>query len=263
MIPKKHDDFVKNAVDILKADPRVVGVTLGGSYITDEMDEYSDVDLVIAIEPTSHEAVMDERMEIAEKLGTLLAAFTGEHVGEPRLIICLYGPELLHVDLKFISIDDIAHRVEDPHILWQKGSCISEAFKTETATFPTPDLQWIEDRFWIWVHYGAVKIGRGEIFETIDFISYLRQVLIGPLIHMKEGNQPRGVRKIELNAPSYFAQLKETIPSYSKESCLKSTKAVAQLYLELREHFATTDFIKREEAQKYSIEYLDYIASQI
>lgn len=263
MIPKKHDDFVKNAVDILKADPRVVGVTLGGSYITDEMDEYSDVDLVVAIEPTSHKAVMDERMEIAEKLGTLLAAFTGEHVGEPRLIICLYGPELLHVDLKFISIDDIAHRVEDPHILWQKNSCISDAFKTEAAKFPTPDLQWIEDRFWIWIHYGTVKIGRGEIFETIDFISYLRQVVLGPLIQMKVGNQPRGVRKIELNAPSYFVQLKETIPSYSKDSCLKSTKAVVKLYLELREHFITADFIKREEAHKYSIEYLDYIASQI
>lgn len=263
MMPKKHKDFVKNAVDILKADPRVVGVTLGGSYITDEMDEYSDVDLVIAIKPASHKAVMDERMEIAEKLGTLLAAFTGEHVGEPRLIICLYGPELLHVDLKFISIDDIAHRVEDPHILWQKNSCISAAFKTEAAKFPTPDLQWIEDRFWIWIHYGAVKIGRGEIFETIDFISYLRQVVIGPLIQMKEGNQPRGVRKIELNAPCYFTQLKETIPSYSIESCLKSTKAIVQLYLELREHFATPDLIKREEAQKYSIEYLDYIANQI
>ncbi|NRS94850.1 hypothetical protein DFH40_002566 [Clostridium beijerinckii] len=47
---------------------------------------------------------MNERIKIAESLGTLLSAFTGEHVGEPRLLICLCEPELLHVDLKFVSI---------------------------------------------------------------------------------------------------------------------------------------------------------------
>jgi hypothetical protein len=31
----------------------------------------------------------------------LLVGFTGEHVGEPRVLICLYGPPVLHVDLKF------------------------------------------------------------------------------------------------------------------------------------------------------------------
>ncbi len=72
---------------------------------------------------------MNERIKIAANLGTLLSAFTGEHVGEPRLLICLYGPELLHVDLKFVSINDIAHRVKDPVILWERGNCVSEALK--------------------------------------------------------------------------------------------------------------------------------------
>ncbi|MER7057532.1 MULTISPECIES: hypothetical protein [unclassified Streptomyces] len=34
-----------------------------------------------------------------------------------------------------------------------------------------PDLQWIEDRFWIWVHYGATKLGRGELFEVNGFLA--------------------------------------------------------------------------------------------
>ena len=47
---------------------------------------------------------MAQRKVLAGTLGHLLHAFTGEHVGEPRLLICLYGPELLHVDLKFMDL---------------------------------------------------------------------------------------------------------------------------------------------------------------
>lgn len=50
--------------------------------------------------------------ELAGTLGHLLHAFTGEHVGEPRLLICLYGPELLHVDLKFVTLEMLTQRVE-------------------------------------------------------------------------------------------------------------------------------------------------------
>ena len=50
-----------------------------------------------------YDEIMAQRMAFAGTLGHLLHAFTGEHVGEPRLLICLFGPELLHVDLKFIT----------------------------------------------------------------------------------------------------------------------------------------------------------------
>lgn len=260
MIPKNHKSFIDSAIKILKNDLRIVGVATGGSYITNEMDEYSDVDLIIGIDANSYENVMNERHEIAEKLGTLLSAFTGEHVGETRLLICLYGPELLHVDLKFVSINDISQRVEEPYILWQRDNCISEALKLANAKFPIPSLQWIEDRFWVWVHYGATKIGRGEIFETIDFISSLRQMVIGPLILMKNGKLPKGVRKIEIYAPDSVPLLKETIPSYSIESCIKSLNIIIQMYLELREYFVIEGFVKRVEAEKHSMDYLNKIS---
>jgi hypothetical protein len=55
-------------------------------------------------------------------MGNLLAAFTGEHVGEPRLLICLFADPLMHVDLKFISLGQLSSRVEDPVILWERGT---------------------------------------------------------------------------------------------------------------------------------------------
>jgi len=259
MIPINHKSFIDNSIKVLKDDSRIVGVAAGGSYIANEMDEYSDIDFIIAVDSNYYEEVMNERLKIAADLGALLSAFTGEHVGEPRLLICLYGPELLHVDLKFVSINDIAHRVENPVILWERSNCVSEALKEYDAKFPIPDLQWIEDRFWVWIHYGATKIGRGEIFETIEFISSLRQMVIGPLILMKNGELPRGVRKIEFVAPESISLLKDTIPSYSIESCIKSLKVIIQMYLKLRECFITEDFIKRVEAEKCSINYLKKI----
>lgn len=256
LIPKIHQDFINKSIKIFQNDFRIEGIAAGGSYITNSMDEFSDIDLVIAIESNHYEEVMEERSKIAEKLGSLLSSFTGEHVGEPRLLICLYGPPLLHVDLKFVSIEDIALRVEDPIVLWERDNSISKALKLGEAKFPMPNLQWIEDRFWVWVHYGTTKIGRREIFETIEFISFLRQVVIGPLLLIKNGKLPRGVRKIEVDAPNEVPLLLETIPSHDVQSCGKALQTIIELYLALREAFATDNLIKHSEAEKHSKEYL-------
>lgn len=263
MIPELHKDFINHSMQIFQNDLRIIGIAAGGSYITDNMDEYSDIDLVIAVEPRYFEQIMGERYEFAEKLGNLLSAFTGEHVGEPRLLICLYGPPLLHVDLKFVSLTDISYRVEDPVILWQRDNLLSKQFEFGKAKFPIPDLQWIEDRFWVWVHYGATKIGRGEIFEAIEFISFLRQTVIGPLLLMKNGKLPRGVRKIELDASDCLPLLIETIPNHDALECANSLQVIIEFYESLCEYYATQDLIKHSDAQKYSKEYLSEIIASI
>ncbi|MCE2724605.1 MAG: nucleotidyltransferase domain-containing protein [bacterium] len=111
-----HSTFLARALRLLQADQRFVGVAAAGSFANGMMDEFSDLDLVIAVEPTDAEAVSVERHTIAAGLGPLVAAFTGEHVGEPRVLICLYdgdeGGSPLHVDLKFVSLPEIANRVD-------------------------------------------------------------------------------------------------------------------------------------------------------
>jgi predicted nucleotidyltransferase len=102
-LPAIHAAFLKEALPRLQADERIVAVAAGGAFLTGGMDEYSDLDLVIAVSPSAVPQVRQERHQIASTLGSLLTAFAGGHVGEPRLLICLYGPPLLHVDLKFIQ----------------------------------------------------------------------------------------------------------------------------------------------------------------
>jgi predicted nucleotidyltransferase len=92
MIQDIHKKFLEHAISILKKDSRILGVTVGGSYITQTMDEYSDLDLTITITNEHYQEVINDRISIAESVGELLSGFTGEHVGEPRLLICYTVP---------------------------------------------------------------------------------------------------------------------------------------------------------------------------
>ncbi|HVX42383.1 MAG TPA: nucleotidyltransferase domain-containing protein [Mycobacteriales bacterium] len=170
----------------LAEDDRVVGVTAGGSAVTGTMDEYSDLDLVVVCRPGAGAAVRAGIADVAAAAGPLLASFTGEHVGEPRLTIALYGPPALHVDLKTIEVADLSERVEDGVILWERADDLRTAMAASPARWPDPDPQWIEDRFWVWVHYGATKIARGEFFECLDALSLLRSAALGPLIAVRK-----------------------------------------------------------------------------
>ena len=88
-VPEPHRLFLER-IEQLKSDNRIMGVAVGGSLLDDLMDEFSDLDLVIAVDPTQYSSVMNERYDIVASLGHLLSGFTGEHVGEPHVFICLY-----------------------------------------------------------------------------------------------------------------------------------------------------------------------------
>ncbi|WP_341677064.1 hypothetical protein [Niveibacterium sp. SC-1] len=233
-MPPPHRDFLLQAVPRLEAEASLVGVALGGSGLAGQMDEFSDLDLVVVTEDSAHAAWMEGRQALAARLGKLLVAFTGEHVGEPRLLICLYaGP--LHVDLKFVAESDLAPRVEQPRILWQRGERLTQAYARDGARFPAPDPQWMEDRFWVWVHYCAAKIGRGELFEAIDCLDFIRVQVLGPLLLQAAGRRPTGVRKIERYRPDAVPALAATVARHDAADCLRALEATVAQYRALRE----------------------------
>jgi hypothetical protein len=260
-LPAAHHVFLHRMTGVLQADQRIVAVAAAGSYLFDTMDEYSDLDLVIVVEPAAYGAVMEQRHAIAASLGTLLAAFTGEHVGEPRLLICLYGAPMLHADLKFISLDDAAARVEDPAILWDRDGRYGAAMQAAAAHYPAPSPDWLEARFWIWIHYGAGKIGRGELFEAIDFIAFLRGTVLGPLALQRAGARPQGVRKLELAVPDFAAELRATIAPYDAAGCIQALRACVALYKDLRD--LAGGFAPDAAAEKAVMAYVDAIEAKI
>lgn len=265
-IPTAHATFLGRALPLLIADRRLIGVAAAGSFVTGTMDEFSDLDLVIAVAPSAEAAVSSERHRIAAGLGPLVAAFTGEHVGEPRVLICLYDGDgvspPLHVDLKFVSLPDVATRVDDPVVLWERDGQLTRALQTGEARYPAPELTWIEDRFWVWIHYAAAKVGRGELFEAVDFLSFLRAQVLGPLTLVEAGAQPCGVRRVETAAPSRAAELRATVAPYDPAGCVRCLYAAADLYRSLRRSLGSGRVVPNQAGERTAMAYLDEMAGR-
>jgi len=251
-------EFAEQVTIILKGNDNVIGLAAAGSWLTNELDEYSDLDLVLV----TKEIIGGDKERMlyhADQFGNLLSAFTGEHVGESRLLICLYDNPLLHVDIKFLTLEEFEIRVENPVILLDKDNQLQNVMDKTQAKFPMPDLQWIEDRFWTWVHYALLKIGRGEYFETLDFFSFMRMVVIGPLLHLRNNNLPKGVRKVEtqLSLPD-FDLLNGTLSTNEKTSLLLALENIIKLYQSLRKELYKTDIILNK-AEASVLEYYQKI----
>ncbi len=233
--PPPHRDFLHRAVHVLSRDDRIAGVAVAGSLAEGNADEWSDVDLVIAVEPDSHQSVMDERHHIAAGLGELAAAFTGEHVGDPRLLVCLYDNPALHVDLKFVPLPDAVPVVDNPVVLWARDDRLEAVLRQRVGAYPFPNRQWIEDRFWIWIHYLAGKIARGEQFEAMEGLSFLRVTVLAPLGLANAGTSSSGVRRLEEKSPELATALAATVPDYDRDSLWTALDAAVTLYQRLRD----------------------------
>jgi hypothetical protein len=255
--------LLRQIVAGIRQNPALVGLAAGGSFRSGRMDEYSDLDLVVVVEPAAAQEVRGKRAALAAALGPLLASFTGEHVGESRLLVCLYGPPPVHVDLKFVTPDDLAVRVETPTVLWDRDGRVRIALAAGTAVWPAPDPQWIEDRFWIWVHYVAAKIARGELFEALDCIAFLRGQVLGPLALKEASVQPSGVRHVEKMAAARARQMQETVARYDARDLVSSVRAAVALYRELRDDAGVEGLQRRSDAEEAAVDYLDSVARRL
>jgi predicted nucleotidyltransferase len=260
LIQKKFADRV---VEIIKNDKNVIGVALGGSMITNEIDEFSDLDIVLV---TANKISVDKEkmLTYANRFGSLLTAFTGEHVGDTRVLICLYDKPLLHVDIKFLTLQEFHTRVENPLILFDTKNQLLNVINSTKAEHSFPGYQWIEDRFWCWIHYEAVKLGREEYFEALNFLGFLREIALSPLLQIRNKNLPKGLRRVEkiLSGPD-LEKLKSTIAKYELTSIFESLNNAINIYRELRRDLYPSDIKLKTEAEKKCIEYLRQIKKVI
>ena len=239
--------FADRMVSILKSDPRFIGLLVGGSFSKGDIDDYSDLDLVLVVEEDHYSRVMATRHDFAASLGHLLYAFTGEHVGEPRLLICLYADPLMHVDLKFVTLDELDKRIEEPLVLWHRDDRIPQRLPYTIPRWPSRESEWFEEWFWVWVHYTAAKLGRGELLETHVALAQIRLLVLGPMAARRIGNEQRGLRRLEMLAPEISRQLATTVGDYSAAGCATALHHTIMIYRDFR-----TDALPRN--QKYDAE---------
>jgi hypothetical protein len=256
--PELHTAFVARALPRLADDLRILAVAAGGSWGTPAMDEYSDIDLIVAVEPAQLAVVVRDAAVIAAALGPLLVSFPGDHLGSPHLLIGLYGPPLLHVDFKFLSVVEAAREIGKSSVLWEREGALTRVLPaTPPVGSPPPDLQWIEDRVWVWLHYGATKAARGEVFEAIDALAYIRARVLGPLVLAMHNRPPHGVRRVEAVAGADMPLLLATLTGHDARGCLGGLRAAADLYRRLRESYAPATLIRRTAAEDAAVTYVE------
>ncbi|GAB3804315.1 aminoglycoside 6-adenylyltransferase [Spirosoma humi] len=249
--------FIDKAVLVCQQDPEAIGLAAGGSWISGEVDAYSDLDLVLV---TSRQIAPDvsHMRDYASRFGTMLASFRGDHVGEPRLLISLYESPLLHVDIKFLTPVEFYERVENPVVLWERERLLTTIIQHSTASYPPVDFQATEDRFWIWIHYAALKVGRGEYIEATDFLAFVRNAVLGPLLHLKNGGLPRGVRRAETVFDAVdLMRLRKTVATPDRDALLLSLTEAMNLYEDLRDALAPASLSKNRAAQRAVTQYLN------
>ncbi|WP_443750820.1 nucleotidyltransferase domain-containing protein [Asticcacaulis solisilvae] len=235
VLPAYHQAFVDRLCAAIPADGRIDALLAGGSLVHGGVDEQSDIDIVVVVRDDAYAGLMEAREAFAAKHGVLLSAFTGEHVGEPRLLICLYGPPLLHVDFKFVVAGDLASMVERPLVLWARDeTAITARLDAARIAWPDRDADWFEARAWVWLHYGAAKVLRGELHEALSLLSFFQMQVLGPMLHRRAGRSQRGTRRIEAYGLDPEGLLQSTIAGHDARAIRAALLASADVYLLLR-----------------------------
>ena len=260
-LPEPQRDFVDAVLPRIESDPRIVGVAIAGSIAAGHADVYSDVDLVIAVTDDAFEEVMAERLDLIRAWTSLIVGFTGEHVGEPRLIVTLSGPPLLHVDYKFVRLSDFVQRIDDPLIVSDRTGALTDAVAAHPAERSAIDLQWIEDRFWVWVHYGSTKLGRGELFEVLSVLSDLRVLVLAPLAALRAGERSRGVRRLEALCSVDAEALEATVGAYDSAALGNALVACVELYRDWMGGLGAAVH-RQSDAERFATAYLHDVIAQ-
>ncbi len=105
-----------------------------------------------------------------------------------------------------------------------------------------------------------LKTGRGEYFEVYDGFGFLRRVIFGPLLHIKNKNLPRGVRRVETSLhKDDLNDLISTNADYDRQSLLAALKNCVKLYRKLRTELYDDKVIQNKKAEQKVIEYFDEI----
>jgi predicted nucleotidyltransferase len=226
LLPDAHQSFLNGALPVLQSDARVQAVVVSGSAVTGGVDVWSDLDLVVLVEDAAEAALTGEHFAIVERMGTLLQAFRADHLGEPRLLICLYDTPLLHVDVKFLAYKDVHTLRYAAEVLWARSVRPDLPGPGAAREF---NVQWCADRLPGWAHYLGIKIGRGELFEALNSLDFLRTRVLAPLIALEAGTPPRGLRRLEETKSPRLASLARTTCAYDRAAIAAASGEAIEL----------------------------------
>jgi len=233
--------------------PGVIGLVVSGSLATGTADAYSDLDLKIVTSDKLHDEAVEHRDELVEAVGVPVARFTAEHVGHPDMLIVLYD-DLIHIDFYPVRLGDLSAKNGGmpSWVIWSQDDDIAVALGGP-ADAAGVDLSWIEARMWTWVWYTHSKILRGELYEALDALQYLRGNVLFALLAETSGVRPYGSRRAEQHVGELGPLFARTVPALERDAVLDALRATVELYQRLADPLLEQRGVERDEDARAAV----------
>jgi predicted nucleotidyltransferase len=254
----RHRAKAEAACRAALADPDVVGMVVTGSFATGEADELSDVDLRVYVRPDAVEGVVARIPDLAAAGGRVVALFVAEHLGIPTLTIALYD-DLVHVDFDVVAADRAAEHNDGlpAVVLWEREP-ISDALPGTYAPEVAAGVRWLEPRIWTWSWYIQSKVLRGELYEAMDGLQYVRDRVLFRLLAFHGQRRPAGGRRAEAVVGDHGDAFARTVPkSLDPASVLAALREEIDLYRRLADPLLERHGIDTAEARTVVLRALD------
>jgi predicted nucleotidyltransferase len=215
---------------------------LKGSLARGEVDERSDLDLLIVSRPGGLEALWAERRTIAERLGRWLGGFDEVPRQAPHTFIGFYdGP--VKVDFFYQEGEPLADPwLRDGFEALVDADGLGEDLRERLAAPPVlPDLEDFDAHAWDWLWWMDVKLVRGgqEWLVYIELVKFVETMLLGG--HNALTPEPwRGASMVERRLPGDVRlELQAALPTApGGDELRRALGAAIESYLRLRERLA-------------------------
>jgi len=238
----------------------ILGMVIGGSFASGQADEYSDLDLQLVVEEAGFDRAVGQLREIADAAGRVVAAFTAEHVGLPEMLIVLFD-DLIHADFQPVLLARLSQRNAGlpALVLWEHHGTVSAALTGEPRPEdPSRELAWFEGRMWTWSWYIQTKVMRGELYEALDGLQYVRTKVLFKLLSVHRGELGSGSRRAEQRLGQWADRFSATVPALTKQSIMTALREAMRLYADLADPLLEQHGVARaDEARTVVLRALD------
>ena len=96
-------------------------------------------------------------------------------------------------------------------MLWERTADLQAPFpnvRPEVAA----DVRWFEARIWTWSWYIQSKVLRGELYEALDGLQYVRDQVLFRLLAFHDERRPAGGRRAEAVVGDHGDAFARTVP---------------------------------------------------
>lgn len=226
-------DLIERVTQVLARDSRVLGVWLVGSFARGTNDRFSDVDLLVVVEPADVDGFCDAWPRICDAIGpTVLHRRVGD-----QPIFNQIEPDWLRYDVSVGTPQILARRTRSSLApLYDPAGLSAGVRKPGPVQEPDPDrISWIGQEFLRVLGLLPVVVGREEFVVGQSGVGLLRSMLIDLMLEDVAVEDRGGALHLNRLLPADRQQILAELPPLraTRDSVIAGHVACTAVFLPL------------------------------